>query len=163
MQNKHLLWTGLCFQCGLEPLNENRGQFPKRLGRTNTSSFTKDKCFWRGPRPSAFTVNTRVSGTNVTCDWWGTSGIEVQEGNHRGTLSKEANSCTQTQTCTLARAVYARIHTHAKCNGASQITKAELNRRKYMYCMDLKGYFADKLYYQCAASKKTITCAKLGN
>ena len=38
-QNKHLLWTGLCFQCGLEPLNESRGQFPKRLGRTNTSSF----------------------------------------------------------------------------------------------------------------------------
>lgn len=95
-QNKHLLWTGLCFQCGLEPLNESRGQFPKRLGRTNTSSFTKDKRFWRGPRPSALTVNTRVSGTNVTCDWWGTSGIEGQEGNHRGTLWKEANSCTQT-------------------------------------------------------------------
>lgn len=95
-QNKHLLWTGLCFQCGLEQLNENRGQFPKRLGRTNTSSFTKDKRFWRGLRPSALTVNTRVSGTNVTCDWWGTSGIEGQEGNHRGTLWKEANSCTQT-------------------------------------------------------------------
>lgn len=95
-QNKHLLWTGLCFQCGLELLNENHGQFPKRLGRTNTSSFTKDKRFWRGLCPSAHTVNTRVSGTNVTCDWWGTSGIEGQGGNHRGTLWEEANSCTHT-------------------------------------------------------------------
>lgn len=58
-----------CFQCGLEPLNDSHGQFPKRLRGTNTSSFTKDKPFWRGPLLSALTVNTTVSGTNVTSDW----------------------------------------------------------------------------------------------
>lgn len=40
----------VCSQCGLEPLNDSRGQFPERLRGTNTSSFTKDKPFWRGPR-----------------------------------------------------------------------------------------------------------------
>lgn len=130
-QNKHLLWTGLCFQCGLEPLNESRGQFPKRLGRTTPPLFTKDKRFWRGPRPSALTVNTRVSGTNVTCDWWGTSGIKGQEGNHRGTLWKEANSCTQThkhahfartvQACALIKLKH--LDTRANSLGASQRTK----------------------------------------
>lgn len=73
-----------CFQCGLELLNKSCGQFPKRLAGTNTSSFTEDKRFWRGACLSVLTVNMRVSGTNVTCDWWGTSGIESQEGNHRG-------------------------------------------------------------------------------
>lgn len=94
-QNKHLLWTGLCFQCGQELLNESRGPFPKRPGRTNTSSYTKDKRFWRRLRPSALTVNTRVSGTKVTCDWWGTSGTEGRASNHRGTLWNEPNICTQ--------------------------------------------------------------------
>lgn len=114
-QNKHLLWTGLCFQCGLEPLNESRGQFPKRLGWTNTSSSTKDKRFWRGLCSSALAVNTRVSETNVTCDWWGTSGIEGQIRNHRGTLWKEANICIQdTQTWTLARiSAWLNKHTHS--------------------------------------------------
>lgn len=42
---------------------------------TNTSSLTEDKCFWRGPCPSALTVNTRVSGSNVTSDRRGTSGF----------------------------------------------------------------------------------------
>lgn len=135
-QNKHLLWTGLCFQCGLEPLNESRGQFPKRLGRTNTSSLTKDKRFWRGPRPSALTVNTRVSGTNVTCDWWGTSGIEGQEGNHRGTLWKEANSCTQTHKhahwhvqCVHARA-HMHMEQHANCPGSSQKISGAKSKHK---------------------------------
>lgn len=40
-----------CFQSGLEPLNDSHRQFPERLRGTNTSSFTKDKPFWRGPRP----------------------------------------------------------------------------------------------------------------
>lgn len=112
-QNKHLLWTGLCFQCGLEPLNESGGQFPKRPGRTNTSSFTEDKCFWRELCSSVLAVNTRVSGTNVTCDWWGTSGIEGQVSNHRGTLWKEANSWTQEpQSCTLARTEHGYTHRH---------------------------------------------------
>lgn len=89
--------TNICFgqsyfHRGLEPPNERCGQFPKRLGRTNTSSFTKDKCFWRVACPSALTVNTRVSGTNVTCDWWGTSGIEGQEGNRKVTLWTETKS-----------------------------------------------------------------------
>lgn len=75
------------------------GQTPPLLLRTNVSG--------RGPRPSALTVNMMVSGTNVTCDWWGTSGITGQEGNRRGTLWKEANSCTHTHKCTLARTVHA--------------------------------------------------------
>lgn len=113
MQNKHLLWTGLCFQCGLELLNKSRGQFPKRHGRTNTSFFTKDKRFWKAMCPSALTVNTRVSGTNVTCDWWGTSGIKGQEGNHRGTLWKEANSCTQTHKHAHLHVQYTHAHMQA--------------------------------------------------
>lgn len=38
-QDKHLLRTGLCFQCGLELFKKCCGQLSKRLGRTNTSSF----------------------------------------------------------------------------------------------------------------------------
>lgn len=105
--------------------------FPRGLEGQTPPLFTKDKRFWRGPRPSALTVNTRVSGTNVTCDWWGTSGIKGQEGNHRGTLWKEANSCTQThkhahfartvQACALIKLKH--LDTRANSLGASQRTK----------------------------------------
>lgn len=142
-----------CFQCGLEPLNDSHGQFPKRRRGTNTSSFAKDKPFWRGPRLSALTVNTMVSGTNVTCDWLETSCIEGQEGNHRGILWKGANSCIQTQkTCTHGTSVPARAHTHADGRVASQTTSwaKQENNMKWNYSkLDLKSFVTAELHSRC--------------
>lgn len=103
-----------CFQCGLEPLNDSRGQFPERPRGTNTSSFTKDKPFWRGPRPCALTVNTTVSATNVTCDWWETSCIEGQEGDHRGRLWKRSKQL---------RSGFAQKHRHARTHACTHVTE----------------------------------------
>lgn len=60
----------------------------------------------------ALSVNKRVSGTDVTCDWWGTSGFESQNDNHKVPLRTEANSCTQT-TNSPSTHTRARMHTQA--------------------------------------------------
>lgn len=150
MQNKHLLWTRLCFQCGLQPPNKSHGQFPERLGTTNTSSFfTKDKCFWRGPCPSALTVNMRVSGSNVTFNWWGTSGIKgpTRQPQRRSEGGKQLYA--DTQTCPLARTV----HTHK----GQKLLKRRTAKLYLLYGLIYTAWLNSHVIMvrQCAESKTT--------
>lgn len=103
MQNKHLLWTGL-FSMWSQPTELELWTVSQEPWENKHLLFYWGQTFLKGGHPSVLIVNTRVSGTSVTCDWWRTSGFEVQEGNHRMPLWKEANSCSRAhrhaQVCT---------------------------------------------------------------